>query len=97
MKLPEAADSSCLLIMQTHPMKNILYLLVITVIGFSCQVPEHGTGFEEPEDPNPIAAELWDGIRPGLNVAFGSIDNRYQYHVPPETVGLAGWSGSVWR
>jgi len=78
-------------------MKRTIYLLVIIVIGFACQTPERGTGFEEPEDPNPIPVELWQDIGPGLHVAVGSIDNRYDYHVPPETSGSAGWSGSAWR
>jgi hypothetical protein len=72
-------------------------ILLIIVSSFSCQSITDGTGFDEPSDPNPVPLDLWENAGSGLQVAFGSIDQRYRYHYPPDTKGQESWYGSAWK
>ncbi len=38
---------------------------------------DKGQTFTEAPDPVPVNAQSWQGIKPGLHSAFGSIDKRY--------------------
>ena len=79
-------------------MKTFLSVSVMICFSFfACQSIPEGTGFDEPPDPNPFPADSWAQTGPGVQVAFGSIDNRYDYHYPPPTQGRLDWSGSAWR
>ncbi len=72
-------------------------ILFLILSGLSCQSIPDGTGFKEPEDPNPVSLSGWEQTVPGLHVAFGSIDQRYKYHYPPATRGQESWYGSAWK
>jgi len=41
--------------------------------------------------------EAWKGVESGLNAAFGSIDERYDYHIPPQPDSVEIWEGIAWR
>ncbi len=79
-------------------MKIVFFIsgLLIILLNSCHSIPE-GTGFDEPEDPNPVPLALWEETDPGMQVAFGSTDQRYEYHYPPHTVGKDSWTGSAWR
>ncbi len=72
-------------------------VITIAVFALSCQQVPEGTGFDEPDDPNPVPLALWSQVEQGFHVAFGSIDNRYDYRYPPSTMGNLSWNGTAWR
>lgn len=79
-------------------MKLLSLLSFLFAIYFmSSQNWDNGTGFDEPEDPNPVPAELWADTKPGVHIAYGSIDKRYEYLSPPSAQGQDSWSGSAWK
>ncbi|MGF1584283.1 MAG: glycoside hydrolase domain-containing protein [Bacteroidales bacterium] len=77
--------------------KEFLLFFITWVFAISCEPVPEGTGFDEPIDPNPVPLALWAQVEPGFHVAFGSIDNRYDYHYPPASTGNHSWNGSGWR
>ncbi len=77
--------------------KKSLISVLFAIFLISCNSIPEGTGFDEPNDPNPISLELWENAESGFQVAFGSTDWRYEYHYPPETAGIKNWTGSGWR
>jgi hypothetical protein len=79
-------------------MKAFISVTVMVCSSFiACQSIPEGTGFDEPPDPNPVSPDSWALTDPGVHIAFGSIDNRYDYHYPPPTRGRLTWNGSAWR
>jgi hypothetical protein len=78
-------------------MNYFLLYSALCLYLISCQPAPPGTGFDEPDDPNPFQQAQWDQVAPGLNVAFGSVDQRYEYQSPPSASGKQEWSGSSWR
>ncbi len=77
--------------------KTVLTALLLGSLLVACDHVPDGTGFNEPADPNPVPIALWEDAARGLQVAFGSIDNRYHYHSPPQTIGKDHWAGPAWR
>ena len=79
-------------------MKNLLAACAAVI----CFAPAHIVIAEimanppyEPPGPGPSAH--WKQIAPGLHGAFGSIDNRYERHTPPELPHNNAWTGAAWR
>lgn len=78
---------------------KLFSFVTILSIGFylSFQHSYNDTGFDEPEDPSPAPASEWVETEPGFHTAFGSIDERYEYHSAPSTTGEPFWNGTAWK
>ncbi len=79
-----------------HQTKALLIILSILIYG-SCQVKVEKTGFDEPENPNPVSDTIWENVEEGFHAAFGSIDKRYKHHLPPSHEPAETWNGSAWK
>jgi hypothetical protein len=81
-------------------MKKIFILLCITGIIFSCslQRPSHNCStYAESPDPSPDTLADWNSVKPGLQAAVGSIDERYEKSSIPRLPMENEWQGSAWR
>lgn len=76
---------------------SLLLFLFTIVFHISCESIPEGTGFDEPEDPNPVPESEWAETETGFHVAYGSIDERYEYSTPPLSAGTQTWNGNAWR
>jgi hypothetical protein len=79
-----------------HISKLLLIIPAILMYG-SCQVKVEKTGFDEPENPNPVSDTVWEKVEEDFHAAFGSIDKRYKHHLPPSHEPAETWNGSAWK
>jgi hypothetical protein len=79
-----------------HIIKLLLTIPAILVYG-SCKTNVERTGFDEPENPNPVSDTVWEKVEEGFHAAFGSIDKRYKHHLPPSHEPAETWNGSAWK
>ncbi len=77
--------------------KLFVWCFLAIVFCSSCQVKVESAGFDEPENPNPVAPEAWSGVEAGFHAAFGSVDQRYDYALSPEENLGDEWLGSAWK
>ncbi len=77
--------------------KLFVWCFLAIVFCSSCQVKVESTGFDEPENPNPVAPEAWSGVEAGFHAVFGSVDQRYDYALSPEENLGDEWLGSAWK
>lgn len=81
----------------TDMFKPAFLLLLSVVLLSSCREKIEGTGFDEPANPLSAEPEAWKDVEPGFHVAFGSIDERYQHHLPPPHAPFSGWEETAWK
>jgi hypothetical protein len=77
--------------------KSILLIVLTIFLISSCREKIEGTGFDEPYNPQQAVPEAWEDVEPGFNAAFGSIDERYEYHLPPQHAPSYSWEGTAWQ
>jgi hypothetical protein len=77
--------------------KSILLSVLAIFFISSCREKIEGTGFYEPDNPQQTVPEAWENVEPGFNAAFGSIDERYEYHLPPQHAPFYSWEGTAWK
>lgn len=61
---------------------------------------QHGpsAGYQELKDPRTVDQAAWSGVKPGMNIAFGSADVRYDKIFAPESGSLRdSWSTKAWK
>lgn len=61
---------------------------------------QHGpsAGYQELKDPRTVDQAAWSGVKPGMNIAFGSADVRYDKIFAPESRSLRdSWSTKAWK
>ncbi|MBO9150609.1 glycoside hydrolase domain-containing protein [Chitinophaga sp. GCM10012297] len=61
---------------------------------------QHGpsAGYQELKDPRTVDHAAWSGVKPGMNIAFGSADVRYDKIFAPESRSLRdSWNTIAWK
>jgi hypothetical protein len=77
--------------------KSIILSVLAVFFLYSCREKIEGTGFDEPANPLTVEPAAWLNIEPGFHVAFGSIDERYEHHLPPPHSPFLGWEETAWK
>ncbi len=77
--------------------KSIVLSILAIFFLYSCREKIDGTGFDEPANPVPAEPGAWESVESGFHAAFGSIDERYEHHLPPPHVPSSGWEGTAWK
>ncbi len=77
--------------------RSVLFCLLVIFFIQSCREKIEGTGFDEPANPQPVLPEAWGSVASGFHAAFGTIDDRYEHHLPPPHDPLPAWEGAAWR
>lgn len=80
-----------------HFFRFALSITLLAMLTASCHPHIEGSGFDEPENPNPVPEGAWDHVNGGLNAAYGSIDHRYEHDIPPSHGPVDPWSLTAWR
>lgn len=81
-------------------MKNLFIIpaLMLVLTGCGQQRPAMDcTTYMEAADPLPDRLADWDGVKPGLHAAVGSIDRLYPKSSIPDLEKIREWKGSAWR
>lgn len=61
---------------------------------------QHGPSadYKELKDPRTVDHAAWSGVKPGMNIAFGSADVRYDKVFAPESRSLRdSWNTKAWK
>ena len=79
-------------------MKTLLVIILSILLLSACKDPEKlNVGFAEPDNPEVVETALWNNVEPGLQISFGSVDERYNRDLPPDINYTNSWEGVGWR
>ncbi len=66
-------------------MKTLLVIILSILLLSACKDPKKlNVGFTEPDNPEVVETALWNNVESGLQISFGSVDERYNRDIPPD-------------
>lgn len=75
--------------------KGLLIHILSEGVIISCSTfhsKEYKT-YSEPKDPKPVDLTVWNSVPEGIQATVGSIDERYEKSIVPETDVNFNWEG----
>ncbi len=79
-------------------MKTLLVIILSILLLSACKDPKKlNVGFTEPDNPEVVETALWNNVESGLQISFGSVDERYNRDIPPDINYKNSWEGVGWR